>query len=177
MPFNPRIAFLTAALFISMLAPAFGETGYPDRAVRVIVPFAPGGVVDVMARLLSQKLSADLGENFYLQNVGGAGGDIGTHDAATATNDGYSILMTSSSFVVNPSLRAQVPYDPIKDFSPVTIAASSPNVVVVNPNVAAKNMQELADLIRREPAKYSFGSAGIGTTTHLSGELFRLSAG
>jgi tripartite-type tricarboxylate transporter receptor subunit TctC len=177
MPFNPRIAFLTAALFVSMLAPAFGETGYPDRAVRVIVPFAPGGVVDVMARLLSQKLSADLGENFYLQNVGGAGGDIGTHDAAAATDDGYSILMTSSSFVVNPSLRAQVPYDPVKDFSPITIAASSPNVVVVNPNVAAKNMQELADLIRREPDKYSFGSAGIGTTTHLSGELFRLSAG
>ena len=85
--------------------------------------------------------------------------------------------MTSSSFVVNPSLHAQAPYDPVKDFSPITIAASSPNVVVVNPNVAAKNMQELADLIRREPDKYSFGSAGIGTTTHLSGELFRLSAG
>jgi tripartite-type tricarboxylate transporter receptor subunit TctC len=177
MTLNPRIIFLTASLFVSTLAPAFGQADYPDHAVRVIVPFAPGGVVDVMARLLSQKLSADLGKNFYLQNSGGAGGDIGTHDGAMAANDGYTIVMTSSSFVVNPSLHAQIPYDPIKDFAPITIAASSPNVVVVNPNVAAKNMQELADLVRREPDKYSFGSAGIGTTTHLSGELFRLSAG
>jgi tripartite-type tricarboxylate transporter receptor subunit TctC len=176
-PLRPRIVCLTAALLASSLAPVHGETGYPDHAVRVIVPFAPGGVVDVMARLLSQKLSADVGKNFYLQNLGGAGGDIGTHDAATAANDGYTIEMTSSSFVVNPSLHAQVPYDPVKDFSPITIAASSPNVVVVNPNVPAKNMRELTELIRREPDKYSFGSAGIGTTTHLSGELYRLAAG
>jgi tripartite-type tricarboxylate transporter receptor subunit TctC len=177
----PRIIFLIAVLFVpaSVLAlvPALGETPYPDRAVRVIVPFAPGGVVDVMARLLSLKLSADFGRNFYLQNLGGAGGDIGTRNAATSTSDGYSILMTSSSFVVNPSLHAQIPYDPVKDFEPITIAASSPNVVVVNPNLAAKNMRELTEIIRREPDKYSFGSAGIGTTTHLSGELFRLSAG
>jgi len=177
MMLNFRRIALAAALLASTFAQARGETGYPDRAVRVIVPFAPGGVVDVMARLLSQKLSADFGKNFLLQNLGGAGGDIGTHDGATATADGYTIVMTSSSFVVNPSLHAQVPYDPVKDFSPITIAASSPNVVVVNPNVAAKSMQELADLIRREPDKYSFGSAGIGTTTHLSGELFRLAAG
>jgi tripartite-type tricarboxylate transporter receptor subunit TctC len=176
MTLKPQIAFLVAALSVITLAPARGETSYPDRTVRVIVPFAPGGVVDVMARLLSQKLTADFGKNFYLQNLGGAGGDIGTHDAATATNDGYTIEMTSSSFVVNPSLH-KVPYDPVKDFAPITIAAASPNVAVVNPDVPAKNMRELADLVRREPDKYSFGSAGIGTTTHLSGELFRLSAG
>jgi tripartite-type tricarboxylate transporter receptor subunit TctC len=174
-PHSP-IVCLTAALLTSSLAPVLAESAYPDHAVRVIVPFAPGGVVDVMARLLSQKLSADVGKNFYLQNLGGAGGDIGTHDTATAANDGYTIEMTSSSFVVNPSLH-KVPYDPVKDFSPITIAASSPNVVVVNPNVPAKNMQELTALIRREPDKYSFGSAGIGTTTHLSGELYRLAAG
>ncbi len=171
-----QLGLTLAALLLATFTPAHGETTYPDRAVRVIVPFAPGGVVDVMARLLSQKLTADFGKNFYLQNLGGAGGDIGTHDAATAPNDGYTIEMTSSSFVVNPSLHAHVPYDPVKDFAPITIAASSPNVVVVNPNVPAKNLQELAALIRREPDKYSFGSAGIGTTTHLSGELFRLSA-
>jgi tripartite-type tricarboxylate transporter receptor subunit TctC len=155
---------------------AFTEPDYPNRPVRVIVPFAAGGVVDVMARLLSQKLSMDLGKNFYLQNLGGAGGDIGAHTVATSSNDGYTIMMTSSSFVVNPSMRAHVPYDPIKDFAPITIAAASPNVVVVNPNVPAKTMGELADAIRRDPEKYSFGSAGIGTTPHLSGELFKLSA-
>ena len=171
------LVLLIAALAVPGIAPTLGEAAYPERPVRVIVPFAPGGVVDVMARLLSQKLSMDLGKNFYPQNLGGAGGDIGSQNAAAAANDGYTILMSGSSFVVNPSLHAQVPYDPVKDFSPITIAASSPNVVVVNPNVAAKSMQELVDLIRREPDKYSFGSAGIGTTTHLSGELFRLSAG
>jgi tripartite-type tricarboxylate transporter receptor subunit TctC len=173
----PRILLLGVALLASASTLALGQSGYPDHPVRVIVPFAPGGVVDVMARLLSQKLSGDLRENFYLQNLGGAGGDIGTRNAASSTNDGYSILMTSSSFVINPSLHAQTPYDPIKDFEPISIAASSPNVVVVSPNVAAKNMQELAEAIRRDPDKYSFGSAGIGTTPHLSGELFRLSAG
>ncbi len=164
-------------LLVTAVTAALGQVDYPDHPVRVIVPFAPGGVVDVMARLLSQKLSGDLGKNFYLQNLGGAGGDIGTRNAASSTNDGYSILMTSSSFVINPSLHAQTPYDPIKDFEPIAIAASSPNVVVVNPNVTAKNMQELAEAVRRDPDKFSFGSAGIGTTPHLSGELFRLSAG
>jgi tripartite-type tricarboxylate transporter receptor subunit TctC len=173
----PRILLLGVALLASAATLALGQSDYPDHPVRVIVPFAPGGVVDVMARLLSQKLSGDLRENFYLQNLGGAGGDIGTRNAASSTNDGYSILMTSSSFVINPSLHAQTPYDPIKDFEPIAIAASSPNVVVVNPNVVAKNMQELAEAIRRDPDKYSFGSAGIGTTPHLSGELFRLSTG
>jgi tripartite-type tricarboxylate transporter receptor subunit TctC len=177
MMLNLRSVALATVLLASTFASALGATGYPDRAVRVIVPFAPGGVVDIIARLLSQKLSADFGENFYLQNLAGAGGDIGAHDAATAANDGYTIMMTSSSFVVNPSLHAKPPYDPVKDFVAISIAAAAPNIVVVNPNVAAKNMKELADLIRREPDKYSFGSAGTGTTTHLSGELFRLSAG
>jgi tripartite-type tricarboxylate transporter receptor subunit TctC len=171
------LVLLIAALAVPGIAPTLGEAAYPERPVRVIVPFAPGGVVDVMARLLSQKLSTDFGKNFYPQNLGGAGGDIGTQNAATAANDGYTILMSGSSFVVNPSLHAQIPYDPVKDFDPITIAATSPNVVVVNPNVAAKNMQQLADAIRRDPDKYSFGSAGIGTSGHLAGELFRLAAG
>jgi tripartite-type tricarboxylate transporter receptor subunit TctC len=173
----PRMLLLGVGLLLAAVTAALGQSDYPDHPVRVIVPFAPGGVVDVMARLLSQKLSGDFRENFYLQNLGGAGGDIGTRNAASATNDGYSILMTSSSFVINASLHAQTPYDPIKDFEPIAVAASSPNVVVVNPNVAAKNMQELAEAVRRDPDKFSFGSAGIGTTPHLSGELFRLSAG
>jgi tripartite-type tricarboxylate transporter receptor subunit TctC len=172
-----RTSLIAGALSFSLFTPAFGASVYPDHPVRVIVPFAPGGVVDVMARLLTQRLSVDLGENFYLQNLGGAGGDIGTRNTATAAHDGYTIEMTSSSFVVNPTLHAHAPYDPIKDFVAVTIAASSPNIVVINPKVPAKNMKELTELIRRDPSKYSFGSAGVGTTPHLSGELYRLSAG
>jgi tripartite-type tricarboxylate transporter receptor subunit TctC len=168
---------LTAVLLTSGVTTASAESGYPVRPVRIVVPFAPGGVVDVMARLLSQSLAADFGKNFYLQNLAGAGGDIGTQNAALAANDGYTILMTSSSFVVNPSLHSKVPYDPIRDFIPISIAASSPNVLVVNPSVPAKNVHELVEAIRSDPDKYSFASAGIGTTPHLSGELFRLSAG
>lgn len=172
-----RTVLLAAVLLTSGMMPAAAQPNYPTRPVRVVVPFAPGGVVDVMARLLSQRLAADFGENFYLQNLGGAGGDIGTRNAAASANDGYTILITSSSFVVNPSLHSTVPYDPIKDFDPISIAASSPNVLVVNPSVPAKNVHELVDAIRNNPDKYSFASAGIGTTPHLSGELLRLSAG
>jgi tripartite-type tricarboxylate transporter receptor subunit TctC len=169
-------ATLFLGLFVLGLFAAIAETPYPDRPVRVIVPFAVGGVVDVMARPLSQNLSTNLRKNFYVQNLGGAGGDIGVHAAATASNDGYTILMTGSSFVVNPSMHRQVPYDPVKDFAPITIAAESPNVVVVSPDLAAKNMKELADAIRKDPEKYSFGTGGVGTSAHLSGELFKLSA-
>src|ERR1700720_3777754 len=153
------------------------RTGYPARPVRVIVPFAPGGVADVMGRLLAQKLSERLGEQFYVENHGGAGGNIGTGIAAGTAPDGHTILITSSSFVVNPSLHAKVPYDPVKDFAAVTIAAASPNVLVVHPSVAARTVTELVDLIRAKPHTYNFASAGIGTTPHLSGELFRLSLG
>jgi tripartite-type tricarboxylate transporter receptor subunit TctC len=131
----------------------------------------------VMGRLLAQKLSEATGKNFYIDNIGGAGGNIGTRTAAAAPKDGYTIAITSSSFVVNPSLHAKVPYDPIQDFAPITIAAVSPNVVVVHPSEAATSVKQLVESIRQTPSKYSFASAGVGTTPHLSGELFRLSAG
>ena len=123
---------------------------YPARPVRVIVPFAPGGVADVMGRLLAQKLSERLGEQFYVENHGGAGGNIGTGIAAGTAPDGHTILITSSSFVVNPSLHAKVPYDPVKDFAAVTIAAASPNVLVVHPSVAARTVTELVEVVRAE---------------------------
>ncbi len=130
-----------------------------------------------MGRLLAQKLSERLGEQFYVENHGGAGGNIGTGIAAGTAPDGHTILITSSSFVVNPSLHAKVPYDPVKDFAAVTIAAASPNVLVVHPSVAARTVSELVDVVRAKPHTYNFASAGIGTTPHLSGELFRLSLG
>ncbi len=150
---------------------------YPDHPVRVIVPFAAGGPTDVIARILAQKLSERLGQQFFVENHAGAGGNIGMGMAASALPDGYTILVVSSSFVVNPSLYGKIPYDPYKDFAPVTIAADSPNILVVHPSVAAKNVKELAALVKAHPDKFNFASAGTGTTPHLSGELFRLSLG
>jgi tripartite-type tricarboxylate transporter receptor subunit TctC len=168
-------AILAASILPISIPAAHAADEYPSHPVRVIVPFAPGGVVDVMGRILTQKLTETTGQSFYVDNVGGAGGNIGARTTASAPKDGYTIMVTSSSFVVNPSLQAKVPYDPVKDFSPITIAAASPNVVVVNLKQPVKTMKELVEQIRTHPNTYSFGSAGIGTTPHLSGELFKQS--
>jgi tripartite-type tricarboxylate transporter receptor subunit TctC len=150
---------------------------YPNRPVRVIVPFAPGGPTDVIARVLAQKLSENLGQQFVVENRPGAGGNIGMAAVAKAAPDGYTVLVSSSSIVVNPSLYANLPYDSIKDFAPVTYAAASPNVLVVHPSVEAKSVRELIALIKANPGKFSFASPGIGTTPDLSGHLFRLALG
>jgi tripartite-type tricarboxylate transporter receptor subunit TctC len=147
---------------------------WPTHPVRIIVPFAPGGPTDVMARILAQKLSESLGQQFVVENRAGAGGNIGMNLAAKAAPDGYTILFASSSYVVNPSLYAKAGYDPYKDFAPVTVAAASPNVLVVHPSVAAKNVQELVALVRANAGKFNYAQPGTGTTPHLSGELFRL---
>src|SRR4051794_37825042 len=151
--------------------------GYPDRPVRIIVPFAPAGPTDFTARLVAQKLTESPGKPFILENQPGAGGNLGMGTAAKAAPDGYTILFVSSSYVVNPSLYPRVPYDPYKDFQPITVAADAPNLLVVHPSIAAKNVKELIELIKKNPGKYTFASAGTGTTPHLSGELFKLSAG
>jgi tripartite-type tricarboxylate transporter receptor subunit TctC len=168
---------LFAALGAAPSSQAQGEAKYPVRPVRVIVPFAPGGVTDVMGRLLAQKLSDNLGKQFYIDNVGGAGGNIGTGMAVREPADGYTLVITSSSYVVNPSLHAKVPYNPEKDLIPVSISAASPNVVVVNPQSPIKALGELVEMIRKNPGKHNFASPGVGTTPHLSGELFRQSLG
>jgi tripartite-type tricarboxylate transporter receptor subunit TctC len=154
---------------------AVGGSGYPARPVRIIVPIAPGGPADVAARLVAQKLSQSLGQQFYVENEPGGSGNIGVANAARAAADGYTILLVGSNFIVNPSLFAKVPYDPLKDFAPVTLMALSPNILVVNPSIPAKNVKELIDLIKANPGKYNYASAGIGTTPHLSGEMFKQS--
>jgi tripartite-type tricarboxylate transporter receptor subunit TctC len=148
--------------------------GYPDHPVRVIVPFAAGGPTDVMARLIAQKLSENLKQQFFVENRAGAGGNIGTSLAAHATPDGYTLLVASSSYVVNPSLYAKNPYDAFKDFEPITLAAASPNILVVKADFPAKSVKELVDLIKKEPGKYSIANPGIGTTPQLAAELFKL---
>ena len=129
---------------------------------------------DAIARIVAQKLSDKLGQQFFVENVGGAGGNTAAGQVARVTPDGYTIMAISTGFVVNPSLYAKVPYDPIKDFAPVTLVAVSPNVVVVNPSVPAKTLPELVQLIKNNPGKYSFAGPGVGSTPHLGGELFRL---
>jgi tripartite-type tricarboxylate transporter receptor subunit TctC len=148
---------------------------YPERPVRIIVPFAAGGASDVTARLVAQKLTENLGKQFYVENQVGSGGNLGMGNAARAAADGYTILLVTPSFVVNPSLFPRVPYSP-KDFVPLTVAADAPNALLVHPSVPARTVKELVDLIKANPGKYSFAHSGIGTTPHLSGEMLRLSA-
>jgi len=148
---------------------------YPARPVRFLVPFAPGGPTDVSARLLATHLSQNLGQQFYIENQGGAGSNLGMGTAARSTPDGYTVLFVSTSFIVNPSLFAKIPYDPYKDFVPVMLAATSPNILTIHPSLPAHNVQELIAHIKAHPGEMSFASAGLGTSAHLSGELFKLS--
>ena len=150
---------------------------YPTRPVRVIVPYAPGGPTDVFGRLISQKLSEHFGRQFYVENVGGAGGNIGMGQGARAAPDGYTIVIVGPPLVINPSLYDKVPFDPYKDFDPVTLAVTSPDVLSINPSLPVKTTNDLVALIKAGPGKYSFASPGTGTPGHLVGELFRLSLG
>lgn len=169
-----RMLGMIAGLLVGVgSAPALAV--YPDHPVKVIVPFAAGGPTDVMARIIAQKLSENLKQQFYVENRPGAGGNIGMAEAARAAPDGYTLLVASSSFVVNPSLYAKNPYDADKDFAPVTLAAASPNILVVNASFPAKSMKELIELLKKEPGKYSIANPGIGTTPQLAAELFKLS--
>src|SRR5450830_267030 len=171
-----RILGALAALFTGAagIVPA-SAAGYPDKPVKVVVPFAPAGPTDVMARLIAQKLSESLKQQFYVENHPGAGGNLGMVQVAKSAPDGYTILVASSSFVVNPSLYAKIPYDAFKDFAPITLAAASPNILVVNPDIPAKTVKELVDLIIKNPGKYPIANPGIGTTPQLAAELFKLS--
>jgi len=150
---------------------------FPTRQVRVIVPFAPGGPVDVFGRLMADKLSDHFGQQFYIENVGGAGGNIGTGRAAKAPPDGYTLLLTANNHVINPLLYETVPYDPFKDFAPVLLAVGFPTALSVNGSVTAHTIAELVDLVRSNPKKYSFSSPGVGTPSHLLGEQFRQKLG
>ncbi len=176
----PRRLFLrlgaAAAATAVVAGHAFAQT-YPARSVRVIVAYAPGGVTDVLTRLIAGKLGEQLGKQFYVENLAGGSGNIGMGQAAKAAPDGYTLLGAFSSMVVNPSLFDKAPYDPVRDFDPISLAATSTNVLVVNPSIPANSVGELIALIRANPGKYSYASAGAGTQSHLVGEQFRLSLG
>jgi tripartite-type tricarboxylate transporter receptor subunit TctC len=170
-----RAFVASAALILPMLAPAGNAAaeGYPAKPVRLIVPFAAGGPTDVIARIVAQKLSESFGQQVVTENIPGAGGNTGVTMVARAPADGYTILVVSTGFIVNPSMYAKISYDPVKDFAPITLVAASPNVVSVNPDFGAKSMKELVELVKANPGKYSFAQPATGSTPHLAGELFK----
>ncbi|MBV9556667.1 MAG: tripartite tricarboxylate transporter substrate binding protein [Pseudolabrys sp.] len=169
-----RILRALAALATVVLAgTAQAQDKYPSKTVRIIVPFAAAGPTDTMARLIAQKLQDSLGKPFVVENHPGAGGNIGMAMVASAPPDGYTLLLVSSSVVVNPSLYEKMPFDVFKDLTPVTLAGSSPNVLIVHSSVPAKTVKELADYIHANPGKMSFATPGFGTTASLAAESFK----
>lgn len=180
----PRRAILrTAGLAIGALAaPGLGlrqvwAAGYPDRPVKIIVPFAPAGPTDIMARILATHLGDAIGGAVIVENKPGAGGNIGIGAAAHAEPDGYTLLVTSSAYVVNPGLYAKIPYDPYQDFAPIAELGTSPNVFVANPRFGINSIADLIARAKANPNELNYASPGVGTTPHLSAELLKMIGG
>jgi len=170
-------ALVGIALGLCVAAPGHAQT-YPAKPVRVIAPFPAGGGTDLFARSLAQKLSGMWGQQVVVDNRAGAGGMIGSEMVARAAPDGYTLLITSSSTIsISPQLMRAPPYDPLRDFAPVALIATAPNVLVVHPSVPAKSVKELIALAKARPGAINFGSNGSGTLSHLTVELFKLQAG
>ena len=172
-------AMIGAAVLLGASSSGVAQEKYPSRPVRVIVPFAAGGTTDIFARLIADKLSQTLGQQFVVENRGGAGGNIGADAVAKAAPDGYTLVMgTVGTHAINPSLYAKMPYDPLTDFEPVAFAAGVPNLMVVNPkNVKATSVKDFIAEAKAAPKKFSMASSGNGTSIHLSGELFKQMTG
>jgi tripartite-type tricarboxylate transporter receptor subunit TctC len=159
---------LAAALTLLGFSLAAQAQNYPSRPVKLIVPYAPGGPNDIMARLLAQKFSETLSGTFFVENLPGGGSTIGTGTAANATPDGYTLLVANQDIVVQPVLRAKVPYDPHKSFIPVSMLLTAPETITVHPSMPATNLKELIEVLKANPQKYSYASPGYGTTPHLA---------
>ena len=169
-------AVATAALALSAAAGAWAQA-YPAKAIKLVVPYAPGGSADIAARLITDEWGKALGGSLFIENKGGAGGNIGVDMVAKSAPDGYTIGLQTVSLAINPSLTAKMPYDTLKDLAPIGMAASSQHVLVVNNALPAKNVKELVALLKAKPGQYSYGSAGAGSTFHMSAELFKAVAG
>ncbi len=167
-----RLLALSASLVWA--GSCFAADTYPSHPVKIIAPFTAGGPSDLVSRLLADKLSQSLGQQFYVENRPGAGGNIGMTQVGRSAPDGYTILVASSSYVVNPSLYANKPYDPYKDFAPITLAGAAPNILIAHPSLPAKTVKELIALLQANPGKYAIANSGLGTTPQLAAELFKL---
>lgn len=176
-----RLAAAAAALAaLALLSPAAAlaqPASYPNKAIKLVVPYAPGGSADIAARLVTDEWGKALGGSLFIENKGGAGGNIGVDMVAKAQPDGYTIGLQTVSLAINPALTAKMPYDTLKDLAPIGMVASSQHVLVVNNAVPAKNLKELLALLKAKPGQYSYGSAGPGSTFHMSAELFKAVAG
>src|SRR4051812_12868197 len=165
------------ALAAGVASRAAHGQAYPSRPVRVLVTTGPGGQGDTTARLVAAKLTENLGQSFYIENMPGGSGNIAMMATARAAPDGYTILAATSNIVTNISLYPKISYDPYKDFEPISLMCSSPHVLVVHPSIPAQSVNELVALAKADPGKYSYASAGRGTPAHLAGELFKLTFG
>jgi tripartite-type tricarboxylate transporter receptor subunit TctC len=173
-----KIIIRACALLLGMAALQVMAQSYPAKPVKTIVPFPAGGTTDILGRIVAQKLSERLGQQFIIDNRGGAGGNIGADIVAKSAPDGYTLLVgTVGTNAINASLYAKMPYDTAKDFVPIGLIAAVPNVLVVHPAVPARSVKELIDLLKSKPGEINFASSGNGTSIHLSGELFKTMAG
>src|SRR2546426_2781386 len=170
--------WVEAVLVSGLLAgQALGQTDYPSRPVRIVVPSPPGGGTDIVARVLAQHFSRAFGQPFFVENKAGAGTMIGIESVARAAPDGYTLLMVPSTLALNSVLYKKLSYDPVRDFAPITLAASAPNILVVNPALPARSLAELIALAKDKPGQLTYGTPGIGTSPHMSMELLKSMAG
>ena len=173
-----RVVVLVLALLWGAGARAvIAQDYYPSKPIRLVVPFGAGGTTDVLARAIGQRLTEAWGQPVVVENRPGAGGNIGTESVAKSAADGYTMLLISVGFASNPALYSKLPFDPIKDFAPVTLVATTQNVLIVHPSVPARSARELIQLAKSRPGQLNFGSSGTGTSQHLAGELFKSMAG
>jgi len=173
-----RIVLLIGAVIgvPGLVGPALAQD-WPTKPVTLIVPFAPGGTTDIVGRIIAQQLSQKLGQTFVVENIGGAGGTLGATNAARAVPDGYTVFMATVAHTMAPGIYKSLAYNFEEDFDPITIVATVPNILIVNPSVPAKNVAELIAYLKANPGKVSYGSAGVGSTEHMSAELFRSLSG
>src|SRR3954465_4227767 len=170
------LIFALAVGFASISAKA--DKTYPNRPVRIVVSFAAGGPTDIVGRIFAQKLSELLGQQFYVENKVGAGGNIGADQVAKSSPDGYTLLVaTVSTHAINPGLYSKIPYDPLKDFAPIAHVGITPSTLNVHPSLPAKDVKEVIALVKADPGKYTYGSSGLGSILHLCGEQFKALAG
>jgi len=165
------------SLFLFCCGTALAQADYPSRPVRIVVPSPPAGGTDIVARVVAQHFTQTFGQQFFVENKPGAGNLIGIEAVARSPNDGYTLLMTASTLVLNTVLYKKVPYDPVKDFAPITLAATAPNILIVNPALPVRNVAELIAAAKQKPGALSYGTPGIGTSPHLCMELLKYMAG
>jgi tripartite-type tricarboxylate transporter receptor subunit TctC len=170
---------LLALALVAATVPASAQSpdAWPSKPVRFILPFPPGGGTDILGRLVAERLTANLGQPVVTENRGGAGGNVGAEAAAKSAPDGYTIVLVAPSLAISPSLYSKLNYDPVKDFAPVSLVATVPNVMVTHPSLPAKTLAEFIQLAKNKPGEMNFGSGGSGTSNHLAGELFNIVAG